>query len=262
MGDAEYPKVPRSTINRYRPRGKYDYQTIHSIVNSVPVVHVSFATPDPEDPFPAALPMIGFLASFENQSASLDDALDLYLHGYVSSRLMKMGKEGQDEEGLPITVAATHFDGIVLALTPNSHSYNYRSAILHGYATPVTEVDEKLWAMEKITNSVVSDRWDNTRVPPNKTEMTSTQILRIRIVSASAKIRAGQPHDERKDMKDEEMRKRVWTGVVPTWTSYGEPQAGPDNLAGTVPEYVKSFVKKANENGQKRAHEAMVEPKK
>jgi hypothetical protein len=45
-----------------------------------------------------------------------------------------------------------------------------------------------MWAMEKITNSVVADRWDNTRVPPNKTEMTSTQILKVRIVSASAKV--------------------------------------------------------------------------
>jgi hypothetical protein len=65
--------------------------------------------------------MIGHLLSFENQSASLDESLDLYLHGYVSSRMMKLGKD-EEEEGLPITVAATHFDGIVLALTPNAHS--------------------------------------------------------------------------------------------------------------------------------------------
>ena len=68
-------------------------------MNTVPVVHVSFATPDLEDPFPAVLPMIGFLASFENQSAGLDEALDLYLHGYVSSRLMELGKDEQGEEG-------------------------------------------------------------------------------------------------------------------------------------------------------------------
>ena len=75
-------------------------------------------------------------------------------------------------------------------------------------------------------------------------------------------IRAGQPHDERKDMKDEEMRKRVWTGVVPTYIKYGEPQAGPDNLAGAVPEYVKSFVKNANEDGENKANESMIEPSK
>lgn len=61
---------------------------------------------------------------------------------------------------------ATHVDGLVLALTPNNHSYNYRSAILHGYATQVNQLEEKLWAMEKITNGVLPDRWDNCRVPP------------------------------------------------------------------------------------------------
>jgi hypothetical protein len=63
-------------------------------------------------------------------------------------------------------------------------------------------------------------------------------------------------------MKDEDMRKRVWTGVVPTWTMYGEPQPGTDNLVAAVPEYVKSYVKKANEDGEKVANEAMVEPSK
>ncbi|KAG9239112.1 hypothetical protein BJ875DRAFT_243266 [Amylocarpus encephaloides] len=264
MADEEspaYPKVPRSTINRYKPRGKYDYASIHDIVNTMPIVHVSFPTLDPEDPFPAVLPMIGFMASFENQAAGLDEALDLYLHGYVSSRIMRLSKDGGSgaEKGLPLTVAATHLDGLVLALTPNSHSYNYRSAILHGYATPVTDHEEKVWAMEEITNSVLADRWTNTRVPPNKTEMTTTQILRVRIVSASAKIRSGEPHDDRKDLKDEEMRKKVWVGVVPTWIQYGEPKACEYNLAGNVPDYVKAFVDGENKEGRRKAEEAAMD---
>jgi len=28
-----------------------------------------------------------------------------------------------EEDGLPLTIAATHLDGLVLALTPNHHSY-------------------------------------------------------------------------------------------------------------------------------------------
>lgn len=140
-------------------------------------MHVSFQNPDPEDPFPAMLPMIGFMASYGNPSATTSDPLDLYLHGYVSSRLMRLGATSTGEhEGLPVTVGATHLDGLVLALTPNNHSYNYRSVVLHGFASPVIDAEEKLWAMEKITNSVVTDRWNNTRVPPTKTEMTSTQV--------------------------------------------------------------------------------------
>jgi hypothetical protein len=63
-------------------------------------------------------------------------------------------------------------------------------------------------------------------------------------------------------MRDEEMRKRVWTGVVPTWTMYGEPKAGPDNLVASVPEYIKGFVNKANEVGKTGANKAMIEPSK
>jgi len=180
--------------------------------------------------------MLGFMASFTNPNASLSEPLDLYLHGYVSSRLMRLGSASptDSEEGLPLTIAATHLDGLVLALTPNHHSYNYRSSILHGFATPVIDLDEKIWAMEKITNSVVDDRWNNTRLPPTKTEMTSTQILKVKIVDASAKIRTGPPADDRADMKNDELRGKTWIGVVPSWTAFGTPIPSPENRVAKV----------------------------
>ena len=36
-------------------------------------------------------------------------------------------------------------------------------------------------------------------------------------MDASAKVRAGPPGDDKADLKDEELRKRVWIGVVPIW---------------------------------------------
>jgi len=251
----DYPKFLRNTVNRYgKPRGRYDFETIHSIVNTVPVLHVSFPTPDESDPFPAMIPMLGFMGSFSDRSAPLSGPLDLYLHGYISSRLMRLGGTSPtEEEGLPVTIAATHLDGLVLALTPNHHSYNYRSAILHGYATPVTDADEKIWAMEEITNSVVADRWNNTRLPPTKTEMTSTQILKVSIVDASAKVRAGGPSDDRADLKDEELRAKTWIGVVPTWTTFGTPVPSPENRVSKVPEHILSYVTKENEIGERNA---------
>jgi len=195
------------------------------------------------------------MGSFSDFNATISDPLDLYLHGYISSRLMKLGSTSPtgEEEGLPLTIAATHLDGLVLALTPNHHSYNYRSAILHGFATPVTDTDEKMWAMEKITNNVVTDRWANSRIPPTKTEMTSTQILKIRVVDASAKVRNGPPGDDRADLKNEELRAKTWIGVVPTWTAYGEPVASGENIVAKVPEHIASYVKRGNEVGEKIA---------
>ena len=64
--------------------------------------------------------------------------------------------------------------------------------------------------------------------------MTSTQILKVRIVDASAKIRAGTSHDDRGDLKDDELRARTWVGVVPSWTAFGDPVPNPENRVAKV----------------------------
>lgn len=137
--------------------------------------------------------MIGSLGSFSNPSASISEPQDLYIHGYVSSRIMRLAQD--PHKPLKVCVSASKTDGIILALTPFSHSYNYRSAVIFGTAELVTDKEEKLWAMEMVTNDVLSGRWDNSRVPPEEGELQSTNILRINIDSASAKIRTGEPHD-------------------------------------------------------------------
>ena len=38
---------------------------------------------------------------------------------YVSSRIINLSRTAS-ENGLPVTIAASHVDGLVLALTPNS----------------------------------------------------------------------------------------------------------------------------------------------
>lgn len=99
----------------------YDLEAIHTIVNTTPVVHVSFQSNDPaEGPFPATLPMIGQMGSFDHPSSGLEDPLDCYLHGYVSARMMKnaqAGAQGEGSQGLPMSIAATKVDGLVLSLT-------------------------------------------------------------------------------------------------------------------------------------------------
>lgn len=195
--------------------------------------------------------MIGTMGSFENKSAGLGDYLDLYLHGYVSHRIMNTARGANGEEGMPVTVAASHADGLVLALSAFSHSYNYRSAVLFGHATSVEDEAEKLYAMEIITNKVLPGRWDHTRLPLTKTEVKSTGILKVRIASGSAKIRTGQVSDERKDMKDEDALNSIWTGVVPVYQAAGEPVPGPYNRV-DVPEHVSGYVRSFNEAG--RAH--------
>ena len=253
---------------------RYSLETIHGIINSSPFINVAFQ--DSTSPFPAVLPMIGQMGSFSRPSADLGDVLDLYLHGsvpllpklsfptqpltttsYISSRLMSLSRS--HAEGIPLTLSATLLDGFVLSLTPNSHSYNYRSAILFGYATPVTDPAEKLWAMELVTNSVVPQRYQNTRTPPNNAEMQSTSILRVKIKAGSAKVRSGESHDDRADMGDEELRQKTWVGVVPAWVQFGEPVEAGYNKVGEVPGYIEEWRVEGNEQRQKEAYEAVKE---
>ncbi|KAL2832692.1 hypothetical protein BJY01DRAFT_225801 [Aspergillus pseudoustus] len=253
-----YPKRDSNTVNRYKHRATYDLGAIHSIINSSQVLHVSF-NPGPSDPFPAILPMIGQMGSFDYPSAGIDEPLDCYLHGYVSSRIMNLARASEGE-GLPICIAASKVDGLILSLTPNSHSYNYRSVILHGYATLVSDEAEKLWAMELVTNSVLSDRWRHSRVPPDKAEMSSTVILKVKVVDGSGKIRDGGVSDERKDKDNKEVTDRVWTGVVPVWETFGDPIPDPLNKVEGVPEYISSYVASQNKRNREYAASAIGIP--
>lgn len=199
--------------------------------------------------------MIGQMGSFQYPSADINEPLECYLHGYVSSRIMNLARSNEGE-GLPICIASSKVDGLVMSLTPNSHSYNYRSVVLHGYAKLVTDEEEKLWAMKLITNSVVADRWDNTRVPPDRAEMSSTVILRVNVVDGSGKIRSGPPGDERKDTERDDVTGRVWTGVVPVYETFGVPVASEGNRVSEVPGHIAEFITKRNEQNRALAERA------
>lgn len=230
--------------------GNYALQKIHSLINSSQLINVSFNVPD--QPYPVTLPMIGQMGSFDKPSADLGHPLDLYIHGYVSSRLFRLGRQESDTTaggGLAVCCSVAHVDGLVLALSSFHHSYNYRSAVLFGHATLVEDEAEKLYAMELITNSVVPGRWDNTRLPPTKAEIQSTSILRVKIRSGSAKIRDGGVSDEKFDLENQDLLDSTWTGVVPIHKTMGEPSPTPYNRV-ELPAYAKEFFddfKKTNE---------------
>ncbi|KAK7184933.1 hypothetical protein DPSP01_002760 [Paraphaeosphaeria sporulosa] len=253
MSNAEYPKTAINKLGRLPKRGKYDYETVYSIIDESPILHVSFN--DPEHPFPVVLPMLGCTINFEDPDA---EERDIYIHGYVSGRLFRHSKE-TGEQGLPVTVAASIMDGLVLALAPFHNSCNYRSATAYGHATLVTAPEERLHAMTLITNSLLPSRWETSRSTPTPAELSSTSILRVRIASASAKVRTGGPSEDRKDLKDEALRGRVWTGVVPCWLAWGEMVAGKDNGAGEVDGGIEQWRVAENERGRKVAYAAIEE---
>lgn len=256
-----YPQHARSAVNRYKSRATYDFSVIHSIVNSTAIVHVSFLpAPGSDDPFPTTLPMLGQMGSFSNPTADpATEPMDVYVHGHSASRLMRLpDSEFAEAEGFPVCIAATRLDGIVLALSPFAHSCNFRSAVIHGYASIVTDEDERLFAMRLMTNGLVAGRWENTRVPPTKSELQTTTILRIRVASASAKIRTGPASSDRQDLKNETVVNSVWTGVMPVFECVAPPEAGQENGVDKLPEYLGQWRDSKNTAGEAYACKVAV----
>lgn len=69
-------------------------------------------------------------------------------------------------------------------------------------------------------------------------------------------MRAGTTGEDRKDLKDEEMRSGVWTGVVPAYLTLGKPVEAPSNLRREIPGYLEEWVVEENRKGERYACDA------
>jgi nitroimidazol reductase NimA-like FMN-containing flavoprotein (pyridoxamine 5'-phosphate oxidase superfamily) len=106
-------------------------------------------------------------------------------------------------------VEATIVDGLVLARSVFHHSVNYRSVVIFGTGRLVKDEQEKLAALEAVTEHLIPGRWKEAR-RPNTKELNATSVVSIRIDAASAKVRVGPPVDE-----EEDYVLPVWAGVLP-----------------------------------------------
>ncbi|GAA4028055.1 pyridoxamine 5'-phosphate oxidase family protein [Allokutzneria multivorans] len=155
----------------------------------------------------------------------------LYVHGSTGASTLRTAIAGAE-----VSVAITLLDGIVYARSVFHHSANYRSAVVHGRARLVQEPDEKLHALEVITEHVAPGSWDYTRRPTQK-ELAGTSVLALELTEASVKIRRGPPGDDEADVTDGS----CWAGVLPVRQVWGEPEPCPllPPNATAAPEHVR-----------------------
>ncbi|MFD1663415.1 pyridoxamine 5'-phosphate oxidase family protein [Streptomyces caeni] len=146
----------------------------------------------------------------------------LYLHGSVASRSLA--------GGAPVCVTVTHVDGLVLARSVFDHGVNYRSAIIHGTARKVTDPDEKLAGLRRLTEHATPGQWSYARRPDRK-ELAATTLLALSLEEASVKIRAGAPDDG--DGPD--AGSGVWAGTLPLTATWGVPEPDPLLAPGILP---------------------------
>ena len=105
------------------------------------------------------------------------DADRVVVHGSAAARMTRTLSTG-----VPVCLTVTLLDGVVFARTANNHSMNYRSAVLLGTATAVTDPVAKLEAMRALVERVAPGRWDRIRMPsdqePTKGSMMARSVVR------------------------------------------------------------------------------------
>ena len=128
----------RTKVKRLPKRGHYDRDTIDAILDEAILCHIGFEV----DGQPYVIPSL---------HARVGDVL--YLHGSSASRMMK-----RLASGVACCVTVTLVDGVVLARAVFDQSINYRSVVVLGTARLVDEPEEKLAALEALTNQLVPGR--------------------------------------------------------------------------------------------------------
>lgn len=227
----------------------HEQQLVHNIINDTPILHVSFNAPLKDGPqFPTVLPMLGAMGTYGS-----DEESAVYLHGSSVARLFRLTVGNE----IPLCICGTILDGYVLSLTPFHNSCNYRSAVVFGYGSMVEDPQEVQYALKLITNNAIPGRWENSRTPPTKAEITSTGVLKVRIETASAKTRTGGPSDERFDLQNPEVINKTWIGVVPAFQVLGTPVPADENKVKSPPEYLEDWVADANSMSEQRAIDAI-----
>jgi hypothetical protein len=90
--------------------------------------------------------------------------------------------------------------------------------MIFGTAT-VLKDEEKIAALEVISNGLIPGSWDYTR-PITSKETAATMIVSLPLEKYSAKQRTGSSHDE-----DEDMNLPLWAGIIPVERTFGTPIA-------------------------------------
>jgi uncharacterized protein len=207
---------PLTKISRSPHRGSYDKETIYGILDEALDVTVSYIA----DGLPHAIPT-GFVR--------LEDKL--YIHGSAKSHFL-----GQLCRNEKVCLTVSLLDGLVLANTAFSHSFNYRSVV--AFAKPFLVEDEALkWAvLQAFTDKILPGRWEDGIRLPTPEELKATAMVCFPLGEASAKMRQGAPNNEKSYPGE------VWTGHIPLRRTWQAPVPSPDQgVDRPLPGYIKNL---------------------
>ncbi|MDH6606496.1 nitroimidazol reductase NimA-like FMN-containing flavoprotein (pyridoxamine 5'-phosphate oxidase superfamily) [Streptomyces sp. SAI-208] len=198
MAPDQLPETDLTRHRRLREQGSLDRADLEAILDAGFVCHLGAVV--------EGRPMVVPTAYGRHERR-------LYPQGSVASRSLA--------GGTPVCVTVTHVDGLVLARSVFEHGVNYRSAMIHGEARKVTDPEEKLEGLRRLTEHAAPGQWSYARRPSRK-ELAATTLLALRLDEASVKIRTGAPDDG----GGPDAAPGLWR-VLPLTSVWGAPVPGP-----------------------------------
>lgn len=177
----------RSAVRSYPQRARYDAESAYRILDDGRIGHLATTL----DGFPHVVPMM---------YVRMGD--QLHIHGRRGTPLVD-----HLHAGGPLAFAVTLVDGIVLAREVRFHSLNYRSLVIHGVGTPVTDAAQRSGSLSALAEKVWPGR--SGIGPPTTEQLAVVELFAVPIEYFSVKTRTGPP-TTRPEMADP----TVWAGHV------------------------------------------------
>jgi hypothetical protein len=201
----------RTGLRRKPERAVEDLGAIHAVLDEGLLAHVGLVAGGGDDAHPVVIPML-----------YARDGERLLLHGSPASRLLRTAKAAVD-----VCVTVTLLDALVLARSGLHHSMNYRSVVVMGRATEITDHAAKVSALDRLVEHIIPGRTSRVRAA-HDVEVTGTTVLTLPLAECSMKVRSGGPVDDPDDLDDP-----AWAGLIPIGVAVGVPV--PDDRASGDP---------------------------
>ena len=159
------------------------------------------------------------------------DGDHILIHGSTGSGWLRGVAAGRR-----VCVTVTDLNGIIVARSSFESSFRYRSAVLFGTFTQLSDPDVSQ-ALDVIIEHFLPGRRGEIR-GTRRRELAATMVLAMPIQDWSLKISGAWPTDPADDVAGS-----TWAGVVPFRVQYGDPQPAPDLRAGIgVPASVRALT--------------------
>ena len=202
-------------MTRDPEKASNDLTELHALLDQVHLAHVGLVA----DGFPLVIP-----------TGIARDRDRVLVHGSTGSRWMR-----QLAEGVDACVSVTSLDAVVVARSTFESSFQYRSAVLFGRFTAVTDQDKSA-ALDVLVEGLLPGRSVEVR-PSTSRELAATLVLAMPIELWSLRISQDWPEDDASDVAGP-----AWAGVVPVETVHGRPRPAPDLRSGIdVPPSVRAL---------------------